>query len=285
MVGMQAVWKGALAFGLLSVPVRVYSATEDHDIGFHQVHRADGGRVRYKRVCSVDGEEVPYSEIAKGYTTTQGSTVVLTDAELEAIAPARSREMSVVEFVPSSQVDPVLFDRSYYLEPDPTAARAYALLRETLRATERTAIVQVTLRSRTRLGALRVRDDVLVLQTLHWRDEIRDADFPALREEIEVRPREREAAEALVSALSDDFAPERFHDEYREQVVGVLEGKIARGDVVAAAEEPESGAQVVDLLAALQASVDRARAGTGGSDADAPPAKARKPARRTRKSA
>lgn len=264
---MKAIWKGALAFGLLNVPVRVYAATEDHDISFHQVHATDGGRIRYKRVCTVDGEEVPYDQIAKGYETADGSTVVLSDDDLEQLKPASSKEMTVVEFVPAEQVDPILFDRSYYLEPEPTAAKAYQLLAETLHAQERTAIAQVTLRQRTRLAALRVSDGVLVMQTLHWRDEIRNPAFDTLTERVEIKAAERKAASALVEALSTDFDPEAFTDEYRERVIGVLEGKIERGDVLQAQveEDTETGAQVVDLLAALQASVDRAAGSTAST--------------------
>ena len=259
MDGIPVIWKGALAFGLLNVPVRLAAATEDHDIAFHQVHVADGGRVRMKRVCSADGAEVPYAEIGKGYVTAEGATVVLTEDELEALRPARSREMSVVEFIPDDQLDPLLLDRAYYLEPEPTAVKAYVLLRRTLAAAGRTAIVRITMRNRTRLGALRVHGDVLALQTMRWSDELRQPDFPALREPVDISDAEQRAAEALVTALSEDFHPERFTDEYRERILSVLEGKRSRGDVIAAADEPDGGgAQVVDLLAALQASVERA---------------------------
>ena len=258
---MPTIWKGALAFGLLNVPVRLMAATQDHDISFHQVHREDGGRVRMKRVCSLDGAEVAYGEIAKGYVTAEGATIVLSDEELDELRPAKSREMSVVEFIPDDQLDPLLLDRAYYLEPEETAAKAYVLLRETLAAVSRTAIVQITMRNRTRLGALRVHGEVLALQTLLWRDELRDASFPALTEDIKISAAERRAAEALVSALSEDFHPERFTDEYRERIVAVLEGKKSKGEFIAAADESEGEqAQVVDLLAALKASVDRAAA-------------------------
>lgn len=283
---MKAIWKGALAFGLLNVPVRVYAATEDHDISFHQVHAVDGGRIRYKRVCTVDGEEVPYGEIAKGYETSDGSTVILTDEDLDALKPASSKEMAVVEFVPAEQVDPILFDRSYYLEPEPTAVKAYQLLLDTLRAQERTAIAQVTLRQRTRLAALRASGDVLVMQTLHWRDEIRNPGFGTLTERVEIKDAERKAASALVEALASDFEPEAFTDEYKERVVGVLEGKIERGDVLQAQveEDTDTGAQVVDLLAALQASVDRAAKAGGAPSGKERPMKAvpgtKKPARK-----
>lgn len=263
---MPVIWKGALAFGLLHVPVRLAAATEDHDIAFHQVHLPDGGRVRMKRVCTVDGAEVPSGEIGKAYVTAEGSTVVLTDDELEALRPARSREMSVVAFIPDEQLDPLLLDRSYYLEPESTAVRAYVLLRETLAAAGRTAIVRITMRNRTRLGAMRVHGDVLALQTMRWSDELRTPAFPALSEDVEISAAERRAAEALALALSEDFHPEQFTDEYRDRIVGVLEGKISRGEVIAASEAQTSavpgpqaaGGQVVDLLAALQASVERA---------------------------
>lgn len=260
MGSMPVIWKGALAFGLLNVPVRLSAATEDHDIAFHQVHLVDGGRVRMRRVCTVDGAEVPYAEIGKGYVTAEGSTVVLTDDELESLRPARSREMTVVAFIPDEQLDPLLLDRAYYLEPEVTAVKAYVLLRETLAAARRTAIVRITMRNRTRLGALRVHGDVLALQSMRWSDELRTPAFAALRETVEISAAEHRAAEALVTALSEDFHPERFTDEYRERIVAVLEGKIARGEVSAPAEETDvgAGAQVVDLLAALQASVDQA---------------------------
>lgn len=294
---MPVIWKGALTFGLLNVPVRLAAATEDHDVAFHQVHLPDGGRVRMRRVCSVDGAEVPYAEIGKGYETADGSTIVVTDEELDALRPARSREMAVVEIVPDEQVDPLLLDRAYYLEPEPTAVKAYVLLRETLAAAARTAIVRVTMRNRTRLGALRVHDEVLALQTMRWSDELRQPTFTLANEAVEISDAERRAADALVAALSEDFHPERFSDEFREQVVAVLEGKRSRGEVVAAREEEAEGAQVVDLLAALQASIarnaDRAaapgrdepsdRAATGEPAAERPRKKAVKPTAKTPK--
>ena len=177
---MRAVWTGAITFGLVNVPVKLYSATQDHDVSLHQVHGADGGRIRYERTCEVCGETVDYADIDKAYEE-GGATVVLTADDLKALPVERSREIEVVEFVPSEQIDPVRFDRSYFLEPDANAAKAYALLLETLTETDRTAVVQFSLRQKTRLGALRAYGDVMMLQSLLWDDEVREADFDAVK--------------------------------------------------------------------------------------------------------
>ncbi|HEY9353495.1 MAG TPA: Ku protein, partial [Nocardioides sp.] len=157
---MRAIWKGAVSFGLVSVPVKLYSATESHDVSFRQVHQADGGRIRYQRICSIDGEEVPYSEIAKGYETEDGEMVVLTDDDFANLPTTSSREIAVEKFVPSDQIDPMLFEKSYYLEPEKTGTKPYALLRQALLDADRMAVVTVALRQRTTPAVLRVRDDV-----------------------------------------------------------------------------------------------------------------------------
>ena len=176
---MRAIWKGALTFGLVNVPVKVYSATEDHDVPLHQVHNKDGGRIRYQRICEIDGEIVPFADIDKAYDDGE-RTVVLTKEDIDSLPAEKSREIDVVEFVPSEQVDLLTLDRAYYLEPDSASPKAYVLLRKTLEQTDRTAIVRFSLRQKTRLAALRVRGDVLVLQTLLWADEVREAAFPSL---------------------------------------------------------------------------------------------------------
>ena len=178
---MRSIWKGALTFGLVNVPVKVYAATEDHDVPLHQVHNKDGGRIRYQRKCEVCGEVVAYADIDRAYDDGD-RTVVLTDEDLKSLPSERSREIDVVEFVPSEQVDPITFDKAYFLEPDSKSPKAYVLLRETLQNTDRTAIVRFSLRQKTRLAALRVRGDVLMLQTLLWADEVRDVQFPSLDE-------------------------------------------------------------------------------------------------------
>jgi DNA end-binding protein Ku len=290
---MQSIWKGSLAFGLVNVPVKLYSATEDHDVRFHQVHAADGGRVQYKRVCSVCGRQVEYAEIAKAYDAPSGERVVMTAEDFDELPVSKDREIDVVEFVPSDQVDPILFDRSYYLEPDARSVKAYVLLRETLARTDRTAIVRVALRQKTRLAALRVRGDVLVLQTMLWQDEVRAPEFGVLEGREEVKDRELAMAESIVDNLSGDFDPTAFKDEYREQLLTLIDAKLKGGeDVFAAAEskgagdDADSGGQVLDLMAALQASVDRtAGSSAGGARSTGKAKKAAKPAKATKKAA
>src|SRR4051812_5964016 len=214
---MRSIWRGAITFGLVNVPVKVYSATEDHDISLHQVHEKDGGRIRYQRRCEIDGKIIDYQDIARAYDDGE-RTVILTKDDLASLPEERSREIEVVEFVPSEQIDPIMLDKSYYLEPDSKSPKAYALLRKTLETTDRTAIVHFALRQKTRLGALRVRGDVLVLQSLLWDDEVREAAFPALDEPTRVSSQELDMAMSLVDQFATDFAPEKFTDDYQEQL-------------------------------------------------------------------
>ncbi len=260
---MQAIWKGSVAFGLVNIPVKAFVATESHDVSFRQVHVADGGRIQYRKVCSVCGETVTQAQIAKGYETDSGEMLMLDDADFVGLPVRTTKEIDVLEFVPADQVDPILFERCYYLEPEPTAVKAYTLLREALKATDRTAIVLVTMRQKTHLAALRVTEDVLSLQTMLWPNELRRPSFPALAEEIELRPAELAMAASLVESMAADFDPTAFRDEYRDAMMAMIEDKIAGGDgVVAAVEDGGAGDEVLDLMAALEASVARARAGT-----------------------
>jgi len=276
---MRAMWKGAVAFGLVNVPIKLYAATEDHDVKFHQVHAADGGRVKMQRTCSIDGKPIEFKELAKGYETASGQVVLMEDSDFEGLPVPGMREIEVVEFVPSDQIDPVLLDRSYYLEPETTALKPYVLLREALAATDRTAIVRVVLRNKTQLGALRVRDNVLVLQTMLWPDEVRAAEFDALDTDIEVRPQELSMASSLIDSLSTDFDPTAYRDEYREALMAVIEAKLAGGEgrapIVAAASADAGDGIVVDLMAALRESVERnqaARPAAAAAAEDAPAA-------------
>lgn len=261
---MRTIWKGALTFGLVNVPVKVYSATEDHDVPLHQVHDEDGGRIRYQRTCEVCGQTVAYADIDRAYVD-EGQTVVLTKDDLAALPAERSREIDVVEFVPSDQVDPLTLDKPYYLEPDSKSAKAYVLLRKTLEQTDRTAIVRFTLRQKTRLAALRVRGDVLVLQTLLWADEVRQADFPALQEDVSISDKELELSASLVESYSGDFDPEAFVDEYQKELRTLIDAKIEAGEGFDASEtfggpEPAAaGGEVIDLMEALRASVARSK--------------------------
>ncbi len=270
---MRAIWKGAITFGLVNVPIKLYPATEDHDISLHQVHDADGGRIRYERRCEVCGKVVEYAHIDKAYAEGK-TTVVLTDEDLKSLPEERSHEIEVVEFVPSEQIDEIMFDRSYFLEPDKAAAKPYALLRRALEETDRTAIAQFSLRQKTRLGALRSRGKVLMLQSLLWDDEVREANFPSLNADVRVSPQELKMAQSLVDNMSTDFNPEKFSDEYQEQLRQLIAAKLEKGDALDTAatfgEQEEAQAdrgEVVDLLEALRRSVEENRAARKGTEA------------------
>jgi DNA end-binding protein Ku len=260
---MRAIWKGAVSFGLVNVPVRLYSATENHDVQFRQVHREDGGRIRYQRICSVDGEQVSYDDIAKGYETEDGQMVVLTDEDLADLPTRSSREIAVEKFVPAGQIDPMLLDRSYYLEPDKTAAKPYALLRDALKAAERMAIVTVSLRTRMTIAVLRVREDVIVMQTMLWPDEIRSPDFSSLEENTEAKPAELAMANMLVESLAGDYVPEDYEDDYQAAVESLVKSKLEGGEVREVPAAQDTSGEVIDLLSALQRSVEAAKAARG----------------------
>ncbi len=277
---MRAIWKGAVSFGLVNVPVKLYSATESHDVTFRQVHAKDGGRIKYQRVCSLDGEEVEYADIAKGYETEDGEMVILSDEDLAELPVSSSREISVEKFVPSDQIDPMLFEKSYYLEPEKSGAKPYALLRQALQDSDRMAVVTVALRQRTSIAVLRVRDDVIVLQTMMWPDEIRQPDFSV--EVGEIKDAEVKMADLLVQTLAGDFDPEEFEDDYATALEALVEAKIEGGEVKRTATTTKSSGEVVDLLAALQRSVEAAKASRGEDTEDEAPAK-KKPAKKAAK--
>src|SRR6476469_9207056 len=273
-VGMRAIWKGAIAFGLVNVPVKVYSATEDHDISLHQVHNADGGRIRYQRRCEVCGEVVDYSDIEKAFEE-DGRTVVLSKEELKSIPAENSHEIEVVQFVPSEQLEPMMFEKSYYLEPDSKSPKAYVLLRRALEDTDRVAIVQFALREKTRLGALRIRGDVLVLQGLLWADEVREASFPALETSVRISAQEREMSAALVDSMASDFEQDQFTDDYQIQLRQLIDAKLEQGESLdteetfgAPAAEAGTG-EVIDLMDALKRSIERKRGAAAGGGAAA----------------
>jgi DNA end-binding protein Ku len=288
---MQSIWKGAISFGLVSIPVRLYSATEEKDISFRQVHRDDGGRIRYKRVCSVDGEEIAYADIAKGYELSDGEMVVLDDEDFANLPISSSRAVEVLSFVPAEQVDQVQLGKPYFCDPTGADAKPYVLLRDSLEGAGKVAIVKVALRQRERLAMLRSRDGVLVLQTLLWPDEVREPKFDFLDEDVTVRPQELQMAESYIAALSGDFEPEQYTDNYREALEEVIEAKIAGREVKAPAEAPRSG-QVVDLMEALRRSVAEAKskrgestAASGSADSAAASKRAAKKAGSTKKTA
>jgi DNA end-binding protein Ku len=255
---MRSMWKGAISFGLVMIPVKLYAATEQKDIAFRQVHRTDGGRIRFRRVCSVCGEEVPYEDVAKGYELPTGEVVVLTDDDLADLPLPTARSIEVVHFMPAEQLDPILLNRSYFVEPESAGARAYVLLRDSLDRSGKVALTLVALRQRESLATLRTRNGVLVLETLLWPDEIRVPDFPFLDDDIEVRSQELKMAASLIESMTEDFDPDAYHDNYREALQEVVNAKVEGREVV----QPEgvSGATAPTSLAdALKASLDAAR--------------------------
>ena len=256
---MRSIWKGEVSFGLVNVPVKVYAATEDHDLRARQVDKNDGVRIRYKRVRDDNGEEVEYGDIAKAYESDEGEMVILTKEDLASLPVEQNHEIEVTEFVPADQVDPVAFDNAYFLEPASRSNRAYILMREALESTDRLAICTFTLRNRTRLCALRVYKDVLMLQTLLWPDEIRPAILEGLDKEATVRPQEVKMAASLIETMAADFEPEKYEDDYQNQLKELIEAKAAGGEAFTVEERESSDDdgddEVADLLAALRASV------------------------------
>ena len=268
---MRAIWKGAVSFGLVSVPVKLYAATESHDVSFRQVHAKDGGRIKYQRVCSLDGEEVAYADIAKGYETEDGEMVILTDDDMAALPSTSSREIAVEKFVPRDQIDPLLLEKSYYLEPEGAGAKPYALLRQALEDADRMAVVTVALRQRTSIAVLRVKDDVIVLQTMMWPDEIRTPDFSV--EPGDVKPAEVKMAHMLVETLAGDFDASEFEDDYAGAVESLVKSKIEGGEIKRTETSTKTSGEVVDLLAALQKSVAAAKSARGEDSDEEPAAK------------
>jgi DNA end-binding protein Ku len=275
---MRSIWKGAISFGLVTIPVKLYSATEQRDVAFHQVHRTDAGRIKYKRVCTVCGQEVAFSDIAKGFELPSGEIVVLTDEDFAGLPLTSSRAIEVLQFAPLEQVDPIYFNKSYYLEPDRLGTKPYVLLRDALESSGKVAVVKVALRQREALATLRVRDGVFVLETMLWPDEVRVPSFPFQTEDVEVRPQELAMASSLIETMAGDFDPAEHKDAYREAVQAVIDAK-TEGREVVMPETAERPAEAVDLLSALRASVEAAKKSRGGE-----PDKAAKP-KRVRKSA
>jgi DNA end-binding protein Ku len=281
---VRSIWKGAISFGLVTIPVKLYSATEQKDVSFHQVRRSDGSRIRYKRVAQADGEEVPYGEIAKGYELPSGETVVLTDEDFADLPLTTNRAIDVLQFVPLEEVDPIYFEKSYYIEPDKTGAKPYVLLRDALEESGKVAIVKVALRNRESLATLRVREGVFVLETMLWPDEVRKPDFAFLDEDIEVRSQELAMAGSLIETLSGEFDPAQYKDQYREALQQVIEAKVEGHEVTQPEQAQPTSGTVVDLMAALRASVEAAKKDrgepAGGADGADKADKASKPAKK-----
>jgi DNA end-binding protein Ku len=283
---MHSMWKGAVSFGLVMIPVKLYAATETKDIAFRQVHREDGGRIRFRRFCSIEDAEVPYEDIAKGYELPDGEMVILTEEDMAELPLPTTRSIEVVQFTPADQLDPILFNRSYYVEPEAAGARAYCLLRDALEESGKIAIAQVALRQRESLAVLRVRDGVLVMETLLWPDEVRTPAFPFLDDDIEVRPQELRMASSLIESMTVDFDPDEYHDSYREALQELVSAKTEGRDVIQPDVAEAPSGDTSSLADALRASLAAARGGgqlasapAAPDEDEAPPARRRAPAK------
>lgn len=272
----RAIWTGSISFGLVNVPVKLFSATESHNVSFHQFEPESGERIRYQRVTEKSGKEVAYEDIAKGYELEDGTHVLITKEELESVAPGKSRTIDIEDFIDLDAVDPVYFDKTYHLAPaDQAAAKPYALLREAMRESNRVAVARFVMRDKQHLAAIRVAsddtggDDVLVLETMHFGDEVRSPsdirEMRVLGDGVEINDRERAAARSLVESLTSDWDPTNYEDTYRERVLELVARK-AEGERIVV-EEPEAPkASVTDLMAVLEASVQEARQKRTGGD-------------------
>ncbi|HYY44350.1 MAG TPA: Ku protein [Actinomycetota bacterium] len=256
---MKALWKGSVSFGLVSIPVRLYTAVQEKSLKFHLLHKDDGGRLRYKRVCSKCGEEVGWDDIVRGYEYSKDHYVVFTDEELRAAEVDSVRAIDIVSFVPLEDIDPVYYDRTYYVVPEPSGLKAYRLLAQALEAEGQVGIAKVALREKEHLATVRLKDDVFVLETMHWPDEIRTPEFEELAKNVQVRDQEVKMARQLIQQLAGEFEPEQFRDEYRARLEELVEKKV-EGEQVTVAPEPETEpTKVVDLMEALKASVEEAK--------------------------
>lgn len=254
----RSIWKGAISFGLVTIPVKLYSATEEKDISFRQVHPEDGGRIKYKRVCEKCGQEIPYAEIAKGYETADGRMAILEKSDFDNLPLTTTKAVEVVQFVEEDDVDPTYFAKTYFLEADGPGVKPYVLLRDALDASSRAALVKVALRSREQLALIRVKDNQLLMHTMIWPDEIRDGEFAAPPSDVTVSDAEITMARTFIDALSGEFNPAEFHDSYREALEEVVQAKLSGVEPTVEAEAPQE-AEVVDLVAALRASVEAAK--------------------------
>lgn len=258
---MRAIWSGAISFGMVTIPVKLYSATEPRDVRFRMLHRADGAPIEERRFCTADGKEVAWKDLVRGYEVSRGEFVILEPEEIEAARPPSGTTIEIGDFVPAGEIDPVYFEKSYFLEPSEVGAKAFSLLRRALEETQRLALARVTIRTRERLAVLRPYEDALMLETMFWPDEIRSIDALDLPQGAEqtVRPRELKMAEALVASLADRFDPTAYRDTYRASLEALIERKLRGETRNARRRRPEP--RVIDLMEALQASVEASKAG------------------------
>lgn len=284
----RSIWSGAISFGLVNVPVKLFTAVRKKDVRFHQLHEKDGGRVRQKRVCSIDGEEVPYEEIAKGYELGEGKYVMIDPDELDTLDPEATHTIDITDFVELERIDPLFYDSNYYMVPDERGGKPYRLLLEAMRDAGRVGIATVVMRTKQYLVAVRPVGEALVLTTLNFGDEVVPQDelegLPTGR--TQVGDRELKMAHQLIDSLAAEWEPDKYHDTYREQVLELVEKK-AEGKEIVAPVEPEKPAPVIDLMAALEASLAAAKGEAtekaAGAEEDGDGSKPRKKAGTRRK--
>jgi DNA end-binding protein Ku len=256
---MKALWKGAVSFGLVNIPVRLYSAVEEKSLRFRLLHEEDGGRIKYQRICAKCGREIAWDEIVKGFEFSKDQYVTFNDDELQALDVDSIKSIDVVSFVPLEDIDPIYFNRTYYVVPEPSGLKAYRLLQDALEAEGQVGVAKVALREKEHLATIRLKDGLFVLETMHWPDEIREPEFEELEKRIDVADAEVKMARQLIQQLSDEFRPEAFVDEYRTGLEDLVQKKVEGQEVTVAAEPEEEPTKVVDLMEALQASVAEAK--------------------------
>jgi DNA end-binding protein Ku len=287
----RAIWTGSISFGLLNVPVKLYSAVSARSISFRELRQGDNSRVRHRKVAEADGEEVPYEEIVKGYEVAPEQYVVLSKAELEGLAPKKTKAIQIEDFVDLDEIDPIYFDRPYYLGPQPGAERAYALLVEAMSTQRKVAIARFVMRNRESLAAIRATGKVLTLATMRFADEVVPPEqlegLLGETEDVEPNEREVEMAKALIDSLAADFEPAAYKDEYREELLALIERKARGEDLVAVDAEAPKPTKAPDLMAALEESLAAVKAedlGAGGRPARKAPKKAAPSRRKATKS-
>ena len=262
---MRAIWKGAISFGMVTIPIKLYTATEERDVRFRLLHRTDGAPIKEKRVCTADGKEVEWDDLVRGYEVAKGEFVILEPDEIDEAKPESGTTIEIGDFVEATEIDPIYFEKSYFLEPTDVGGKAFSLLRRALEETGRVAIARVTIRTRERLATLRTYDGTLVLETMFWPDEIRSTGALDLPEgaDARVRPKELQMAQTLVENLADRFKPEEYTDQYRASLEELIKRKLAGEERSAKRRKPEP--KVIDLMEALEASVAKARGGSAAT--------------------
>lgn len=262
---MRPLWKGAITFGLISIPVRLYSAVQEKSLKFHLMHEEDGGRIKYERVCSKCGKKVSWDDLVKGYEYSKDHYVTFTDEDLEGLDVDSIRAIDVVAFVPLTDIDPIYFNKTYYVAPEAAGLKAYRLLADALEAEGQVGVAKVALRDKEHLATVRLKDDVFVLETMHWPDEIREPEFEELGKKVKIQDSEVKMARQLIQQLSAEFDPGEFADEYRAKLEELVQAKVEGAEVTVAAEPEEEPTKVVDLMEALKASVEEAKQRKGAS--------------------